>query len=85
MDDQKPDLFSDLTDLKRKNSGLKTVVALGGWTFNDPGPTQTVFSDMVSSPANRAKAIVNILSFLRQYAFDGVDFDWASMISSLKL
>jgi chitinase len=30
-------LFSDFTSLKKKNAGLKTVVALGGWTFNDPG------------------------------------------------
>ena len=81
MDAQSADLFTDLTDLKSKNSGLKCIVALGGWTFNDPGATQQVFSQMVSSPANRAKAIGNILGFLREYAFDGVDFDWVSLLS----
>ncbi len=81
MDAQSPDLFSALTDLKKKNSGLKTVVALGGWTFNDPGATQAVYSNMVSSQANRAKFIVNLLSFLREYAFDGVDFDWVSAVT----
>ncbi|KAK2850539.1 hypothetical protein FQN49_005565, partial [Arthroderma sp. PD_2] len=69
-------LFSEFTSLKKKNPGLKTVVALGGWTFNDPGPTQKVYSDMVSTKANRAKFIENLFAFMREYAFDGVDFDW---------
>jgi hypothetical protein len=37
MDGLPSELFSDFTSLKKKNAGLKTVVALGGWTFNDPG------------------------------------------------
>ncbi|KAI4285352.1 MAG: hypothetical protein L6R38_000708 [Xanthoria sp. 2 TBL-2021] len=77
MDNAPSSLFSDLTDLKKKNSGLKAVIALGGWTFNDNGTaTQPVFSNMVSSAGNRAKFIINLLGFLREYAFDGVDFDW---------
>ncbi|GKT56242.1 hypothetical protein ColTof3_03581 [Colletotrichum tofieldiae] len=76
MDDLDPSLFSKMTAMKRKNKALKVMVALGGWTFNDPGPTQTVFHDLASSKANRAKFIGNLLSFMRQYAFDGVDFDW---------
>ncbi|KFX92564.1 hypothetical protein V490_05317 [Pseudogymnoascus sp. VKM F-3557] len=76
MDDQDPDLFRQMTAMKSKNPGLKCIVALGGWTFNDPGATQTVYSDMVSTQANRAKFIVNLFAFMREYAFDGVDFDW---------
>ncbi|KAH8588883.1 hypothetical protein B0O99DRAFT_664813 [Bisporella sp. PMI_857] len=77
MDDLSPDLFSDLTKLKSKNTALKTMVALGGWTFNDNNTaTQPVFSDMVSSEENRSKFIDNLFSFLRNYGFDGVDFDW---------
>ncbi|KAG4435143.1 hypothetical protein IFR05_009375 [Cadophora sp. M221] len=77
MDDLSSDLFSDLTKLKSKNTALKTMVALGGWTFNDNNTvTQPVFSDMVSSEANRSKFIDNLFSFLRNYGFDGVDFDW---------
>lgn len=77
MDNAPSSLFSDLTDMKKKNSGLKAFVALGGWTFNDNGTaTQPVYSNMVSNAGNRAKFISNLLSFMREYAFDGVDFDW---------
>ena len=37
MDDLDESLFTEFTNVKRKNSGLKTIVALGGWTFNDNG------------------------------------------------
>lgn len=49
---------------------------LQGWTHNDPGPYQKVFSDMASTAANRKKFIQNILGFMTQYGFDGVDIDW---------
>jgi len=77
MDGIDESLFSQLTALKSQNPGLKTIVALGGWTFNDNGTvTQPVYSDMVSTAANRATFISNLFIFLREYAFDGVDFDW---------
>lgn len=79
MDDLKPELFSEFTAVKKSNPGLKAIIALGGWTFNDNGTaTQPVFSDMVSSSANRAKFIRKLFAFMRQYAFDGVDFVSAS-------
>ncbi|TDZ15172.1 Endochitinase [Colletotrichum orbiculare MAFF 240422] len=76
MDDLEPNLFSKMTAMKKQNRALKVMVALGGWTFNDPGATQLVFHDVASSKANRSKFIGNLLSFMRQYGFDGVDFDW---------
>jgi chitinase len=77
MDDLPPSLFSDLTALKSRNRGLKAIISLGGWTFNDNGTsTQPVFSDMVSSAGNRKKFIGNLFSFMGHYGFDGVDIDW---------
>ncbi|WQF79589.1 Putative glycoside hydrolase family 18, catalytic domain, glycoside hydrolase superfamily [Colletotrichum destructivum] len=70
------ELFSNFTDLKKDNSSLKMIIAIGGWTHNDPGPLQKVFSDMVSTKQNRSTFIENLMAFLRQCAFDGVDFDW---------
>ncbi|KAG7139201.1 Chitotriosidase-1 like protein [Verticillium longisporum] len=76
MDGLPSKLFSDFTDLKKGNPSLKMIIAIGGWTHNDPGPLQKVFSDMVSTKKNRSTFIENLMAFLRQYAFDGVDFDW---------
>lgn len=76
MPGMSPDLFSDFTAIKRRNPDLKAIIAVGGWTHNDPGPYQTVFSDMVSTKANRQLFIGNLLGFMRKYGFDGVDIDW---------
>ncbi|KAH6653369.1 glycoside hydrolase [Truncatella angustata] len=76
MDDLDEKLFTKIALLKQQNETLKVMIALGGWTFNDPGVTQSVFHDVTSTKENRAKFIGNLLSFLRQYAFDGVNFDW---------
>lgn len=69
-------LITRFTDLKSKNTGLKTWVAIGGWNFNEPGPTATAFSNMVGSPENRTKFAREIVSFMNTYAFDGLDIDW---------
>ncbi|SPJ91021.1 uncharacterized protein FTOL_13423 [Fusarium torulosum] len=76
MPDVKSSLLTQVADLKDKNPNLSIMIALGGWTHNDPGKYQTVFSDMVSTRANRQLFIKNLLGFLSQYGFDGVDFDW---------
>ncbi|KAM0718295.1 hypothetical protein Q7P37_006627 [Cladosporium fusiforme] len=69
-------LITRFTDLKSKNPGLQTWVAIGGWNFNIPGPTATAFSDMVGSPENRTKFSKEIISFMDAFAFDGLDIDW---------
>ncbi len=62
--------------LKKVYPGLKTMIAVGGWTFNDPGDTQTRFSDAASTDSNRAKFAASCVEFCRAYNFDGVDLDW---------
>ncbi|CAG8939269.1 unnamed protein product [Penicillium salamii] len=76
MDGVSPDLYKIVGDLKQRNPKLKIMIALGGWTFNDPGAWQSVFPTMVSSQANRKTFIDNLLGFLSEYGYDGVDFDW---------
>jgi chitinase len=58
--------------LKNIYPGLKVVIALGGWVFNDP-PTQTRFSDMASTIDNRSKFIKSLIAYMRKYALNGVD------------
>ena len=47
------------------------------------GPTQKVYSDMVKTKENRSRFIENLFSFMRQYAFDGVDFDWVCRLLNI--
>ncbi|KPM42249.1 hypothetical protein AK830_g4355 [Neonectria ditissima] len=69
--------FTEFTALKRKNSALRAVVALGGWTFNDNNTIwQPVFSDLSSTKAKRAIFISELVKFMDRYGFDGVDIDW---------
>ncbi|ATY61069.1 glycoside hydrolase family 18 [Cordyceps militaris] len=76
MDGLSSDIYKDIGQVKIRNPGLKIMIALGGWAFSDPGPWQSVFPTMVSSQANRAAFIQNLLGFLSEYGYDGVDFDW---------
>lgn len=69
------DLVRRLTGLKAADPGLSVFVALGGWTFNDPGPTATTFGDIARSEANTKKFINSLISFMSTYNFDGVDLD----------
>ena len=68
--------FRAFTNLKKTNPNLKTLIAVGGWTFNDPGPTLTRFSDTASTAARRAAFAKSCVDFCRTYNFDGVDLDW---------
>ncbi|KAF8859677.1 hypothetical protein BDZ45DRAFT_781971 [Acephala macrosclerotiorum] len=46
------------------------------WSFTDPGPTRSAFSNMTSSLRNRQQFITGSLAFMNHYSFDGVDLDW---------
>ncbi|KZF20786.1 glycoside hydrolase family 18 protein [Xylona heveae TC161] len=76
MDGVSPSVFNSIPNLKQRNGDLKALISVGGWSFNNPGTWQGVFSSLVSTESNRAKFIQNLLGFLSQYGFDGVDFDW---------
>ncbi|KAJ6031855.1 class V chitinase [Penicillium herquei] len=73
------ELYNNFIGLKQKNKGLETWISVGGWSFNDAGNTpntQTAFSTMASSSANRRKFIAGLHHFMKSYGFDGVDIDW---------
>ena len=65
-------LYQQTQALKAKNPNLKTLIAIGGWTMNTPGSGyETLFSQAVSTPANRSKLISGMLAFTQQWGFDG--------------
>ncbi|KAL2811037.1 glycoside hydrolase superfamily [Aspergillus granulosus] len=75
-DKQDVDLYKRLVAIKEYDKDVKILIALGGWTFNDPGPTATVFSDLAASEEKQKKFFKSLVSFMSTYGFDGVDLDW---------
>ncbi|KEY73171.1 hypothetical protein S7711_04137 [Stachybotrys chartarum IBT 7711] len=67
-------LYEELAALR--SSTLQVWIAIGGWTFNDPGPTRTTFSDLAMNPTRRRRFINSLVSFLERHGFQGVDLDW---------
>lgn len=66
-------LYPRFNNLKKKNPGLKTLLAVGGWNhenYNSP------FSRMVKTAASRKVFIDSTIKMLRTWGFDGFDLDW---------
>ncbi|KAF2123714.1 glycoside hydrolase family 18 protein, partial [Dothidotthia symphoricarpi CBS 119687] len=69
-----PPLYREFTKLA--TNGLQTWVAIGGWSFSDPGNTHTAWSDMCATAAGRAAFIKSLIAFMDEYGFQGADLDW---------
>lgn len=52
-------VYKIVGDLKARNPSLKIMIAIGGWTFSDPGTWQSVFPTMVSTQANLESSSVH--------------------------
>ena len=69
--------LSEIANLKQKAPGLRIWISLGGWTFSDNGTdTQAVWADIAGSASNRGQFIRNLVTFMKEWGFDGVDLDW---------
>lgn len=83
-------LYPAIQSLKQKNPNLKTLLSIGGWSFNtcDDTPetagtkypygpfTCQLFSKMAADPNGRAQFIQSAIDYAKQYGFDGIDLDW---------
>ncbi|EED89593.1 hypothetical protein THAPSDRAFT_263859, partial [Thalassiosira pseudonana CCMP1335] len=74
--DNEVPLYKEFNTVKQRHSGIKTMIAVGGWSHNDPGPMQKRFSEMAASKTNRQTFAKSVVQFLRTYGFDGLDLDW---------
>ncbi|XP_034832033.1 uncharacterized protein Cht6 [Maniola hyperantus] len=63
--------YAKFNGLKTYNKNLKTILAIGGW---NEGSTR--FSPMVAAKDRRREFVRNVIKFLRQNHFDGLDLDW---------
>lgn len=76
MASDQEELYSRVVALKKRKSDLEVWISIGGWSFNDPGSTQTVFPDLAASTSKQTTFFSSLLTFLDTYGFDGVDIDW---------
>jgi chitinase len=76
MGDDVAALYERVTALKVLQPGLQVWISVGGWAMNDPGPTQTTFSDIAGSEDAQTKFFHSLTTFMMTNGFDGVDLDW---------
>ncbi len=76
MDPVVGSLYRQVTGLKSRNPGLQVWISIGGWSFNDPGPTATTFSTLVRSSSAQTEFFSSLVTFMASNGFDGVDLDW---------
>nr|XP_018905689.1 PREDICTED: probable chitinase 3 [Bemisia tabaci]XP_018905690.1 PREDICTED: probable chitinase 3 [Bemisia tabaci] len=69
--DGKIGLYDRIKNLKKANPKLKTLLAIGGWSFG----TQK-FKEMSNTRYARQTFIYSAIPFLRAKHFDGLDIDW---------
>ena len=72
--------ISHFVALKSKNSNLKSMIAIGGYSDSNDGTDK--YSLMVSSRANINTFVNNVLNFVAKFGFDGVDIDWEYPMTS---
>jgi chitinase len=73
-------LYRRLVLLKQNNPTLKVYISVGGWAFNNVGPTASTFSTLAASVPRQRAFMVSLLSFMSTYGFDGIDLDWYGAI-----
>ncbi|XP_041361803.1 chitotriosidase-1-like [Gigantopelta aegis] len=64
-------LYSRTIALKKRNPNLKVLIAVGGWKVGSKP-----FAALIKTFWSRQQWVNNMVRYLRQYGFDGLDMDW---------
>lgn len=64
-------MFENFNALKSRFPKLKTLIAVGGWSFE-----QSIFVAVASTDKKREYFANSVVEFLETYGFDGIDLDW---------
>ncbi|KAH6880448.1 hypothetical protein B0T10DRAFT_519409 [Thelonectria olida] len=75
MEGMEPEVFEQIRNAKERNPSLKAIIELSGWEFGYPYSWRSVFSRLVSSQENRTTFIRNLLAFLLEFGYDGVNWE----------
>jgi len=67
--------IAKLNALKKINPQLKTLIAVGGWSWS------ARFSDAALTESSRTAFADSCVAFVVKYGFDGVDIDWEYPVS----
>lgn len=70
-----PSNISQLNALKVKYPHLKTIIAIGGWSWSGR------FSDVAFTESSRKAFAQSAVEFIVKYGFDGIDIDWEYPVS----
>jgi len=65
------DRYARFNDVKLRQPGVKTLLAVGGWNFGVAKMTA-----MLQDASSRSEFIQTSIEFLRQRQFDGLDLDF---------
>jgi chitinase len=71
--------FIKLNKLKAKYTGLRTVIAVGGWDGSQN------FSAATATPLTRQIFAQSCIDFVKKYGFDGINIDWEYPCSGGKI
>ena len=58
--------------LRNSKPTLKLLIAIGGWTDSRTNK----YSTLLASPTKRAKFVTEVVKFINDYGFDGLDLDY---------
>lgn len=78
--DDDPDNYDQLLELREKNPELQVLLAIGGWAFGS-----TPFKELTSNVFRMNQFVYEAIEFLREYQFNGLDVEWEYPRGSLLL